>query len=134
MGKYGKGLLNESGRRLIETCVKHDLVVTNTLFQHKLCHRTTWTAPDRRYITHDGSERRNPIRNQIDFIIIRNEYKHLITDSRSYNGTNTDTDHKMVICKMNINLHKIYRKNKHTPTINIQNFAHSIKIMTKNSK
>ena len=111
MGKYGKRQMNESGKALLELCSKHDLVITNTLFPHKLSHRTTWTAPDRKYITHDGTERRNPIRNQIDYLIIRNQHKHLIQDSRSQEGTETDTDHKMVICKINIDTQKIHSKN-----------------------
>ena len=41
MGIFGKGQINNSGRILLETCRKHDLVITNTLFQHKLTHRTT---------------------------------------------------------------------------------------------
>ena len=123
MGKYGKGQMNESGKALLELCSKHDIVITNTLFPHKLSHRTTWTAPDRKYITYDGTERRNPIRNQIDYVIIINQHKHLTQDSRSYGGIETEADHKMVICKINIDTLKIYRKNNIKPKRNISAFA-----------
>ena len=43
MGKFGKGHGNSSGRQLLELCMKHDLVITNTLFQHKLTHRLDCT-------------------------------------------------------------------------------------------
>ena len=99
MGKYGKGKMNDSGKALLELCLKQDLVITNTLFPHRLSHRTTWTAPDRRYTTHDGTERRNPIRNQIDYVIIRNQHRHLIKDSRSYGGTQSESDHKWYYAK-----------------------------------
>ena len=123
MGKYGKGHLNESGKLLLEICMKYDLVLTNTLFKHKLSHRTTWTAPYRSYQTHDGTNRRNPVRNQIFFLIIRNNFKHLVQDSRSYSGTETDSDHKMVLCKIDVDLRKIYKKKKTPPKVNILSFA-----------
>ena len=31
-GKFGKGIMNSSGERLLETCQTHNLVLTNTLF------------------------------------------------------------------------------------------------------
>ena len=43
-GKFGLGILNEAGQRLIEFCQENALVITNTLFQqHK---RRLWTSPD----------------------------------------------------------------------------------------
>ena len=45
-GKFGLGMWNEAGKRLIEFCQENALVIANTLFkQHK---RTlyTWTSPD----------------------------------------------------------------------------------------
>ena len=69
MGKFGKGLMNSSGRRLLELCRRNDLLITNTTFKHKKSHITTWIAPYRDFITRDGERRRNPVRNQIDYII-----------------------------------------------------------------
>ena len=57
---------------LVEDCSKHaekQTIITNTLFQHKICHRTTWTAQLRNFITWNGEERNNPPRNQIDYYI-----------------------------------------------------------------
>ena len=63
VGLYGKGKRNSSGEMLADPCTRKDLCITNTFFQHKLDHRTTWIAPMRSFITHDGTERRNSIRN-----------------------------------------------------------------------
>lgn len=52
------------------------------------------------FATHDGTLRKNPIINQIDFFITRNSQKKLIMNSKSYRGINIDTDHKMVIASM----------------------------------
>ena len=34
-GKFGLGVQNEAGQRLIEFCQENTLVIANTLFQHK---------------------------------------------------------------------------------------------------
>ena len=65
MDKFGKGELNNSGRYLLEMCRKTNMYLTNTTFNHKLCHRTTWTARFRKFKTWRGEERKNPVRNQI---------------------------------------------------------------------
>ena len=35
MGRHGKGLINSSGKRLLEMCKKNNLFITNTTFKHK---------------------------------------------------------------------------------------------------
>ena len=124
VGRYGKGEINSSGKSLLEVCKKYDLVATNTLFKHKMSHRTTWTAPYREFNTHDGQTRRNPIRNQIDFIIVRNSQRRYIMDARSYGGMRTDTDHKMVKGKIRYEWRKdiISKESTHTQNINIKEF------------
>ena len=45
IGKFGFGLQNEAGQRLMEFCQKNALVIANTLCQqHKRLY--TWTSPD----------------------------------------------------------------------------------------
>ena len=54
--KFGLGVQNEAGQRLIEFCQENSLVIANTLFlQHKR-RLYTWTSPDGQY------------QSQIDFI------------------------------------------------------------------
>ena len=118
IGKYGKGKLNASGRTLLEFCSLNNLVLTNTFFQHKLAHISTWTAPN-------NINRKNPVRNQIDYIITRKNIQPYISNSRSYNGINSDSDHKLVKMTINLKWHKIYnnqtlKTNSHQ--INVENF------------
>ena len=54
-GKFGLGVQNEAGQRLIEFCQENTLVRANTLFQQHKRRLYTWTSPDGQY------------RNQIDF-------------------------------------------------------------------
>ena len=47
-GKFGLGMRNEAGQRLIEFCQENVLVIENTLFQqHKILHMdiTRWSTP-----------------------------------------------------------------------------------------
>ena len=45
-GKFGLGVQNEAGQRLIEFCQENVLVIANTLFQHHKRRLYTWTSPD----------------------------------------------------------------------------------------
>ena len=45
-GKFGLGIRNEAGQRLIEFCQENALVITSTLFQQHKGRLYTWTSPD----------------------------------------------------------------------------------------
>ena len=45
-GKFGFGVRNEAGQRLIEFCQENALVIANTLFQQDKRRFYTWTSPD----------------------------------------------------------------------------------------
>ena len=55
--KFGLGLQNEAGQRLIEICQENALIIVNTLFQQHKRRLYTWTSPDGQY------------QNQIDYIL-----------------------------------------------------------------
>ena len=48
-GKFGLGVQNEAGQRLIEFCQENTLVIANTLFQQHKRRLHTWTSPDGQY-------------------------------------------------------------------------------------
>ena len=48
-GKFGLGVQNEAGQRLIEFCQENALVIANTLFQQHERRLYTWTSPDGQY-------------------------------------------------------------------------------------
>ena len=56
-GKFGLGMQNEAGQRLIEFCQENALVIANTLFQQHKRRHYTWTSPDGQH------------QNQIDYIL-----------------------------------------------------------------
>ena len=45
-GKFGLGVRNEAGQRVIEFCQENTLVIANTLFQQHTRRRYSWTSPD----------------------------------------------------------------------------------------
>ena len=45
-GKFGLGVQDELGKRLIESCQGNALVIANTLFQQHKRRLYTWTSPD----------------------------------------------------------------------------------------
>ena len=56
-GKFGLGIQNEAGQRLIDFCQENTLVIENTLLQQHKRRLYTWTSPDGQH------------RNQIDYIL-----------------------------------------------------------------
>ena len=56
-GKFGLGVQNEAGQRLIEFCQENALVIANILFQQHKKRFYTWTSPDGQH------------RNQTDYIL-----------------------------------------------------------------
>ena len=45
-GRFGLGVQNKAGQRLIEFCQENALVIANTLFQQHKRRLYTWTSPD----------------------------------------------------------------------------------------
>ena len=45
-GKFGSGVWNEAGQRLIEFCKENTLVIANTIFKQHKKRLYTWTSPD----------------------------------------------------------------------------------------
>ena len=125
IGKYGKGHINSNGENLLDYAKENSLVLTNTLFPHKLAHRTTWTCSERiqpHNSSTDGTPHRNPYRNQIDYIITKQIHQKLITDSRSYSGISTSTDHKLVKAQIKLQWWKMSKQRTKTERIDVEKF------------
>ena len=50
-GKFGLGVQNEAGQRLIEFCQENAMVIANTLFRQHKRRLYTWTSADGRHQT-----------------------------------------------------------------------------------
>ena len=69
-GKFGLGIWNEAGQRLIEICQENALVIANTLFQQLKRRLYTWTSPD-------GQQR-----NQVDYILGSQRWRSSIQSAK----------------------------------------------------
>ena len=65
-GKFGLGVQNEAGQRLIEFCQENVLVIANTLFQQHKRKLYAWTSPDGHH------------QNQIDYILCSQRWRSSI--------------------------------------------------------
>ena len=70
-GKFGLGVQNEAGQRLIEFCQEKALVIANTLFQQHKRRLYTWTSPDDQY------------QNQIDYILCSQRWRSSIQSAKT---------------------------------------------------
>nr|XP_054755300.1 craniofacial development protein 2-like [Lytechinus pictus] len=94
MGKYGCGVMNENGERLVEFCSINNLVIGGTLFQHKDIHTLTWYSPNGRD------------RNQIDHIMINGTWRRSLQDVRVLRGADAASDHHLVLAVIQVKLRK----------------------------
>ena len=104
LGKFSRGRTNNSGKTLIEFCSINHLFISNSAFQHPARHITTWESQIK------VNNKLVKIYNQIDYIICQENQKHLLCNSRSYSNTLTNTDHRIVVTEMNIQMHRLYKK------------------------
>ena len=97
MGKHGTGILNTNGERFIDFCEMNNLVITGTIFLHKDIHKNTWTSPDGK--TH----------NQIDDILVNQQFRRSILDTRVRRGEDVASDHHLVQTRARLKLKKIIK-------------------------
>ena len=74
-GKFGLGVQNEAGQRLIEFCQENALVIANTLFQQHKRRLYRWTSPDGQY------------QKQIDYILCSPKMEKLYIVSKNKTGS-----------------------------------------------
>ena len=69
-GKFGLGVQNEAGQKLIDLCQENTLVIANTLFQQHKRRLYTYTLPNGQY------------RNQIDYILCSKDGETLYSQQK----------------------------------------------------
>ena len=94
-GKFGLGVQNEAGQRLIEFCQENALVIANTLFQQHKRRLYTCTSP---YGQHQ---------NQIDYILCSQRWRSSIQSAKTRLGAGSGSDHELLIAKFRLKLKKV---------------------------
>ena len=94
-GKFGLGVQNEAGQRLVEFFQENALVIANTLFQQHKRRLYTWTSPD-------GQNQ-----NQIDYIVFSQRWRSSIQSAKTRPGADCGSDHELLIAKFRLKLKKV---------------------------
>ena len=99
-GKFGLGVRNEAGQRLIEFCQENGLVITNTLFQQHKRRLYTWTSPDGQH------------QNQIDYILCSQRWRSSIQSTKTRPESDCGSEHELLIAKFRLKLKKVGKTTK----------------------
>ena len=94
-GKFGLGVWNEAGPRLIEFFQENTLVIANALFQQHKRRLYPWTSPDGQH------------RNQIDYILCSQRWRSSIPSVKIRPGVDCGSDHELLIAKFRLKLKKV---------------------------
>ena len=89
--KFGLGMRNEAGQRLLEFCQENALVIANTLFQQHKRRLYTW-------ISSDGQHQ-----NQIDYILYSQRWRSSIQSTKTRPGADYGSDHELLIANSDLN-------------------------------
>ena len=90
-GKFGLGIQNEAGQRLIEFCQENTLVIANTLFQQHKRRLYTWASPDGQH------------RNQIDYILCSQRWRSSLQSAKTRPGGDCGSDHEFLMPNSDLN-------------------------------
>ena len=93
--KFGLGVQNEAGQRLIEFCQENALVIANTLFQQHKRRLYTWTSPD------------DQQRNQTNYILCSQRWRSSILSAKTRPRADCGSDHELLIAKFRLKLKKV---------------------------
>ena len=94
-GKFGLGVQNEAGKRLIDYCQEKALVIANILFQQHKRRLYTWTSPDGQYW------------NQIDYILFSQRWISSIQSAKTRAGVDCGSNPELLIDKFKLKLNKV---------------------------
>ena len=95
IGKFGFGVQNEAGQRLIEFCKENALVITNTLLQKHKRRLYTWTSPDGQH------------QSQTDYILCSQRWRSSIQSAKTRLRGDCGSGHELLIAKFRLKLKKV---------------------------
>ena len=91
IGKFGLGMQNKAGQRLIEFCQENALVIANTVFQNHKRRLYPWTSPDGQH------------QNQIDYILCSQRWRSSLQSTKTRPGANCGSDQNSLLPNSDLN-------------------------------
>ena len=95
--KFGLGVQNEAGPRIIEFCQENTLVIANTVFQQHKRRLYTWTSPDGQH------------ENQVDYNLCSQRWRSSIQSAKTIKETDCGSDHQHLIAEFRLKLKKVQK-------------------------
>jgi exonuclease III len=93
VGKYGYGVRNEAGQRLVDFCQEQGMKIINTFFKKRKGKKWTWISPN------------NLVKNEIDYVLAHN--KGLIKQLEITGSLHFSTDHRLIKVELSKQYFKI---------------------------
>ena len=118
-GKFGLGVRNEAGDRLVDFCQNNSMFIANTFFQQPKQRLYTWTSPGGQY------------RNQIDYVLCNQRWRSAIQIAKTRPGADCGSDHELLVGKIKIKLKKTGKIIGPT-TYDLSNVPHEYTVKVKN--
>ena len=101
-GKFGLGVRNEAGQRLMKFCQQNALVIANTFFQQQKRRLYAWTSPDGQH------------QNQTDYILCSQRWRSSIHSAKTRPDDDCGSDHGLLIAKFRLKLKKVGKPPDHS--------------------
>ena len=117
--KFGLGVWNEAGQRLIGFCQENALVIANTLFQQHKRRLYAWTQPNGQY------------QNQINYSLCSQRWRSSIQSAKTRLRADCGLDHELLIAKFRLklkNVGKTTRPFRYQASLSITNFRSSLRL------
>ena len=106
IGKWTRGYRNDNGQKFVAWCENNNKFLCNTTFQHEQSHIATLSNS----IINSNTNRVHHIFNQTDYIIMGKNQIQSMTDARSYSSTETNSDHRIVVTRFQVQWSKLNKK------------------------
>ena len=98
IGSYGEEVKNRNGQKLLGLCATNELVVLNTIYQHKDIHKYTWESKGR------------GLTSIIDYFIVKKAMRPGVADVKVIRGAELDSDHYLVLMKVSLKPRKLRKE------------------------
>lgn len=96
IGRFGDPKVNETGERIINMCLEHELFVSNTCFKHKLKHMYTWSRGEQV--------------SMIDYVLYDRRLRDMVKDTRVFRGAECGSDHYLVVSRVDLGRKWVVKK------------------------
>ena len=107
IGHHGVGNMNSSGLRLLSLCSELGLAITNTFFQLRNMHNTSWMYP------------RPKQWHLIDYVIVRRRDLNEVQITRAMRGAVCSTDHRLISSTLRLTVRPPARRQKPKHKLNV---------------